>query len=363
MARLCVAERSLAVCICTYRRPHLLALLLGDLGQQNVQPEVLIVVDGDPESGDVRPILERLKTAWQIVYVPSNHANLPYQRYLGCRMAAGCRWLLYLDDDLRIPRNDSVEKVLAPLSWTERKVVGVTVNFKRPADTVTPNAVHGRDTSGNSWLVRKFGATSRTPRGGLSPSGNRRLPASGDSYAEVEWLRGGVMAYRLDALTKECFSDDLFALDHIGCDLGEDTFLSRRVGTRGSLWLAFCAEFDHPDADISRCYPIQARKFGYAQAYSRRFLNDHFRPFAAPKISDRIALLTSYGGNVTLSWWRALTDWRSYCWSYAWGYTLGTLRGLFQAPRARNLTPGIDWWADAEGAVSVARKLRGATVI
>jgi hypothetical protein len=88
----------LAVCIPTYRRPHLLRLLLGDLGLQTVSIDRLIVVDGDPSSAGVRTTIETLPgVARELLYVPSNHANLPYQRYLGWRAAGGAGRLLYLE--------------------------------------------------------------------------------------------------------------------------------------------------------------------------------------------------------------------------------------------------------------------------
>ena len=49
----------------------------------------------------------------------------------------------------------------------------------------------------------------------------------GFEYEPVEWLHGGVMAYRKNVLSKDCFSGDLFALDEIRCGKGEKTILSR----------------------------------------------------------------------------------------------------------------------------------------
>ena len=84
-----VAVPRLAVCICTYQRLALLGRLVADLLGQGRRPDALIVVDGDPASGQARSVLEESAGAGvRIVYQPSDHPNQPYQRYLGWRVAA-----------------------------------------------------------------------------------------------------------------------------------------------------------------------------------------------------------------------------------------------------------------------------------
>jgi hypothetical protein len=294
-----------------------------------------------------------------VLYLPSNHANLSYQRYLGWRVAktlpAPC--FLYLDDDLRISQTDAIEKVIAPLTWEEDKIVGVTAPSQSGGfeNIQEAEALIDRDHQSRGvtpLLVKIFGAARSIPPGGLSPSGHRRFPLNqGNNYSPVEWLQGRVMAYSMRALSEECFSVDLFALDHIRCGLGEDTFLSRKVGSKGQLLLAFCAQFEHPDDDLPKSYPYQAYKLGYASAYSRRLLNDHYRGFDPPLMSDRFALVKSFLGTACLNWWRAVTGPKRHRFAYAWGYSRGALRGLLQKPTARNLTPNIDWGRDAEAAL------------
>lgn len=355
-------QRKLAVCICTYKRVPYLQKLLGDLCRQSCQPDHLIIVDGAPETPAVPEMLREFPfpSGWQVSYVPTNHSCLSYHRYLNWLAASrlGCDILLYLDDDLRIKRDDAVAKTLAPFSWENRKVVGVTGNttFGDASKFAGAGALADRV----EWsqqkiplLVRWLGAARRLPVGGLSPSGHRRTPEDqGRDYEEVAWLSGRVMAYRMDALTRECFAPDMFALDITIGGLGEDTFLSRRVGTRGQLLLAFCAHFEHPDDDLPKAYSTKALEFGFATAYSRRFLNDNFRGFNPPRLSDRLALLKSYLGTCLLNWLRAVTHPRPHRFAYARGYTQGAWQGLVHKPTAGNLTPGIDWWGDAERAVS-----------
>ena len=42
-----------SVCIPTYQRPKILELLLRDLLAQTLQPEIIVIVDGDSFSGEV----------------------------------------------------------------------------------------------------------------------------------------------------------------------------------------------------------------------------------------------------------------------------------------------------------------------
>jgi hypothetical protein len=354
----------LAVCIPTYRRPHLLRLLLGDLGLQTVSIDRLIVVDGDPSSAGVRTAVETWPgVARELLYVPSNHANLPYQRYLGWRAAGGATRLLYLDDDLRLLSTASIETLLRPLRTRRGHVVGTTAEFEAPPGEGEPS----RDSTGGAsppdrvpWngLLRRFGSAHRTPSGGLTPAGHRRPPASrGKPYEIVGCLRGGAMAYRMSAITDGCFCDALFAMGQRGWGLGEDTLLSRKIGSRGMLLTAFHSGIVHPRGHEPLAYRRDAFGRGYATAYSRRLLNDHFRGSEPPRWSDRLALMKSYAANVALSWARAAAHTDASAGAFACGYTLGALRGLLQAPSSRGLTPSIDWFADAEAALAQTHAL------
>jgi len=151
---------ALALCVCTYRRPTLLARLLSDVLDQSLHLDRVIVVDGDPSSGEVvaalesHPITRRIDTS----YVPSNHANLAYQRYQGWRVAQGCRVLLYLDDDLRIPGRDHLRRLLSPL-------------FAETADAVATTAAIVFPDRSESEPQRQLNELRRSSRGrGLSRS-------------------------------------------------------------------------------------------------------------------------------------------------------------------------------------------------
>jgi hypothetical protein len=163
------------------------------------------------------------------------------------------------------------------------------------------------------------------------------------------------MAFRMSAITADCFCDSLFAMGERGWGLGEDTLLSRRIGCRGVLLTSFRGGFVHPEGDRTVAYKRTAFGRGFATAYSRRLLNDHYRAPEAARWSDRLALARSYVAHALLSSWNAFRRADQQAWAFAAGYTLGAVRGLLQAPASRRLCPGIDWWSDAESALAQTR--------
>ncbi len=356
-------QSHLAVCVPTFQRPHLLRFLLRDLTKQTLQPDLLVVVDGDPASGEVRALLGEVlpNPSWKMIYVPSNHSNLPYQRYLGWRASAGYRWLVYLDDDLRISQITCLNKLVEPFRWPGRNIAGVTGRIIFASRRTAKSGTSGPSDPNTplSALVERFGSSRHIAPGGLTPSGDRKLPVDTDQrYENVEWLHGGVMAFRRKLLTAECFSENLFALAEAGCGLGEDTILSRRASSKGELLFALCAQVKHERAEESKACPAHGFRLGYATALSRRLINDNFRGLEQPQRQDRLTLLQSYAGNMLLTWGRALRSLTDQQVRYACGYTLGALRGLSRRPTASRITPQIEWWLDAERALIRAEELQ-----
>jgi glycosyltransferase involved in cell wall biosynthesis len=345
-----------SLCICTYKRAHLLSRLLSDIALQTQRPELVIVVDGDPKSREVLTALEEKcsEWPWRLVYIPSNHGNLSYQRYLGWRIASEEKWpnLLYLDDDLMIQQSDSIERTLRPLE-TQDDVAGVTANiiYGEEDKLAESSILSDRRGMGNSRLGQLFGNSASLPPGGLTPTAQRRAPDMSLEYAPVQWVKGPIMAYRLAFMSRATFTEDLFALTHIKCGLGEDTFLGRRALSKGKLLYATQANYIHPHDDMPNSYPTKSYAFGFATAYSRRFMNDYYRGFSPPLSSDRRALMKTYLGGNFLNALRFLSGPRLYRLAYGWGYLRGTVCGIFRQPTSARLTPHVDWWKDAEVAL------------
>jgi GT2 family glycosyltransferase len=357
-----IVDPEFALCICTYRRVELLRALLLDLQSQTLLPGTIVIVDGDPASGEVLNILKNISfpDGISIGLVPSNHSNLPYQRYLGwlASQEMDASFLLYLDDDLRLCQEDAIEKLLNYLK-SDTSIAGATSEIKFGAmdefSSSQPALVeHSKSGQNKSFVVHLLGSSRGIPPGGLTPSGHRVAPIKTGkmTISTVQWLRGGIMFFRLTALRKEAFSEDLFALYHIHCGKGEDVFLSRQVMQFGKLIYAHDVIVEHPNSDLPKTYPISSHNLAYATALSRRFLNDHYIPAQSPRLVHRIQLLKSYMGNLLIYIGKALINPRRYRFAYAFGYGAGAFRGMMQSPTAKKLTPHINWWEDAREALS-----------
>ncbi|MEL7655691.1 MAG: glycosyltransferase [Bacillota bacterium] len=352
---------NLALCICTYKRANSLRVLLDDVTKQTLQPEKLIIVDGDPGSNEVLQILDesKLETLCEIVYVASNHGNQTYQRYLGFRVAksyVNLDYLLFLDDDLRIHHEDSIRNIIFPLTWEKPVVSSVTGNLIFSSSKINHDEkVTLSDLRGglleNNIFAKLLGSKGKVIPGDVSPTGNRVLPATGQKYANIRWLSGGSIAFRLSLLDENILSDDIFAMNYLRLGLCEDLVISRRMLERGDLIFATNATFHHPSETSPTAYSSDASRFGYALAYSRRWFNDNYRGLHPPTFGDRVSLLKFFIGSLLVHWFKALVTINRSRIGFAAGFTKGVIEGLLIKPTAKNLTPNIDWWKDAEEAL------------
>lgn len=354
-------QSRLALCVCTYKRPQLLELLLLDVKTQTLQPEAIVIVDGDSSSGQILEMLHNLRfpSSISVFYVASNHGNQTYQRYLGWQTSKslGVKKILYLDDDLRIEQPTAIQNIVAPLDWVERKVVAVTGTLdmgmpKSDDDSLTLVELReGLPDSSN--VISRFGTSRKYQPGDVTSAGNR-IPViySGNPYEPVKWLRGGAFAIRVDSLSKEILSDDIFAMNHMRYGLCEDLIISRRLISSGEIMLAFNAVFRHPSEDPPKAYSSNAYQLAFAIAYSRKWFNDNYRGFNPPRLADRLALLKNYMAVLLLNTWRVLISFNKQRALFTYGFLRGIVYSLIKKPTSDSLTPGINWWADAEEALS-----------
>jgi glycosyltransferase involved in cell wall biosynthesis len=332
------SEEKLAIVIPTFRRVSTLRCLLSDLLHQTVMPDALVIVDGDPDSGEAIRMLMQYQFPFGLTvkYISSNHGNAPYQRYLGAEIARGHQWVIFFDDDIRMNDIDVIEKMIAPFTWKDRCVVGVSPCIEFPS---------------REYVHREYKGS--YPPGSITPVGDRVPIVDNEAdYLSVATLRGGCMAYCLKDLLAVMFSEDAFAMSHIRCGLGvDDTFLSRQVSQFGELIYAACARVIHPDSDMPQAYPARGYKLAYARAFSRRFINDNYRIKQHPTLSDRLFLIKYLVGHIGLGFWCAFRTMDKSRFAYAWGYLIGAIRAFIQKPTAKNLTPYINWRIDAEQAL------------
>ena len=337
-------RRRLTVAIPTFRRPRLLARLLAELARQSRRPDRLVVVDGEGAGSRTADVVAR--SGWprkaETVFVPSTHANLPFQRWLGRRAAADSDDLIFFDDDLLLPDCDTVAKLTAALDRAAAATCIVRLPG-RPAPRTHLGPIR----------LTKLGAA-----GTLTPGGARRQPAAdGSPLPAIEWLRGPVMAFRCEALPPARFPHDLFALAEIGAGMGEELAIARRV--LGRIVLVRDLAVDHPDTEPSRVLTGQASRKGFAIAYSRRLLNDLCRD-GRPNLADRLRLLWSWSGGLAAATTHALQRRNAESLGFAWGYLRGALGGAVYPPTHERLTPQVDWEADALHALNAASRIEEA---
>lgn len=317
----------LAVVIPTFRRPHLLARLLDDLALQSRLPDELWIVDGEGRSEATQRTVAA--SAWSragglTAILHSTRANLPFQRYVGRLAAESCDCLLYFDDDVRLGSDDTVARLAAAV---EQGAAGATAEIQMGLQPA------------RSSRGRRLGAVRRTRPGGLTAAGTRVPPAYGEGpNATVEWLRGGAMAFRTQALPPEAFSRELFDLAELGYGLGEDLILACIAARAGRLELVRGVTVEHPGDDATRAYATDPRERGRARALSRRLLAD-FRPVSP------LQLWAAHLGAVA----EALLRPRVGCWAYLDGY----LRGATAAARNGCYCPpgGVDWSWEARASL------------
>lgn len=321
-----------AVIVPTFRRPALLARLLSDLSLQSRLADELWVVDGEGGSPAVRQALT--ESDWARAgrpsgLIPSTQANLPFQRCLG-RAATNCEAVLYLDDDVRLRSRETVGALIGAL---ERGAAAATAPIDLAGELKRKAGPH------------RWGAAARTAPGSLTASGTRREPlvSPGQSYAPVEWLRGGAMAFRAEALRPESFPVELFELARRGLGLGEDLLLARIARRSGELWLALEASVEHPGDDATRAYSKAPWKHGFARSLSRRFLCPYLRP--VPSTAD---VVRAHVGAIS----EALLRQEPGCARWVGGYVSGAFANL---PRLLSDSE-IDWAAERRRSLAGARR-------
>ncbi len=346
----------LEVCICTYKRPERLRLLLHDVELQRVLPERVMVVDGDPASGDVSAMLpECARTAsFEICYLPSNYPSLPYQRYLGWLASSRECILVFLDDDLRLDDPQFLLKLTAPFNSSDGKIAAVTGTFISGPELFEDARALFTNRGPRPWryVFHLLGVR----RGELSATGARDFPKDrGSGYERIGWLAGGAMAIRAQALTESCFLESAFDADLVGLGDSEDLLLATRIGRAGAILLAYCAVAQHPGLGPSAFGSKSPHQMGFSWGYSRCLINACHGGRDGPTVWKRIILLWSTLGTIMLNLFRMAAHRDGRYWSYSKGLLAGLRRGFLQNPFTGAFSPQICWSAAAARAVAGRR--------
>jgi glycosyltransferase involved in cell wall biosynthesis len=196
---------SLGIVICTYQRPEKLRSLIKNILHADPLPQEIIVVDASPETYQAGIDEQGVQV------IKSNHANQPYQRYVGY-LAAKSDLLLYLDDDMEIVHPNFINVILN-IFIQRPQISGVALHF---TNKQLINALSDIPTSN---LFRKNGIFKRLknkmsgypdlPAGQLGWCGNRGPQPSGGGF--TQWLSGGAFVAKRNCLYQN-FNFQLFDL-------------------------------------------------------------------------------------------------------------------------------------------------------
>lgn len=117
----------ISVCIATYRRNEQLAALLDDLVGQSMPPDEVVVVDNTASGGALEVVERRRRHApFPIHYGIQPAQNISLTRNRTIELAEG-DWLVFVDDDERLPRRWLVRLIGAAERWGADAVLGPVV--------------------------------------------------------------------------------------------------------------------------------------------------------------------------------------------------------------------------------------------
>jgi len=204
-----LAEGTVSVCVCTYRRPDQLARLIARLGVQRVPPAILelVVADNDP-NGSARTAVESAIVPFRIRYEIQPLKNIALTRNLSVRLAGG-DWLAFLDDD-ELPAQDWLRQLYETAARSR-------------ADGVLGPVIAELPTTAPSWIQRgDFFSRQRLATGTIVPRMEYRI---GNALIRADWLR------RFDGPFDPCF----------GLSGGEDGQLLNQLANSGAR-IVWCDE-------------------------------------------------------------------------------------------------------------------------
>jgi succinoglycan biosynthesis protein ExoM len=153
----------ISVCIATYRRPDRLAALLGDLVNQELVPDEVVVVDNDA-TGSARAVVDQRRAdgcSFHLTYEIQPERNIALTRNRTVHLARG-EWLAFIDDDERAPR-----------AWL-RQLLEAAEKFG--ADGILAPVEPQVPATAPAWIRRgRFYEWPRLPTGTTVPANNLRF--------------------------------------------------------------------------------------------------------------------------------------------------------------------------------------------
>ena len=239
----------ISVVIPTYNRYKDLTVCIDSILKQSRRPDELIIVD-DGNLPDV-PLQHACERAGiKIIYFKKDKPGLTASRNQGVRLASG-DLLFFLDDDVEL-FTDYLANIVDVFQQDKTEKIGgvggMIVNepplsrskkLRRLLDLcfLVTGSTEGKVLK--SGFCVNFGSTGRPLK----------------QLTQVDFLAGGVCAYRKDVFTKFCFDEN-----YKGYGLGEDKDFSYRVSKYYQLMVTPEAKLNHYESPQMR---FDHRRMGY----------------------------------------------------------------------------------------------------
>jgi GT2 family glycosyltransferase len=243
-----------SVCIPTCRRHKELATCLGALADQTVLPDEIVLSDagGDIETTTLLDAF-RSRRPWTVRHCPTPRSGLPWQRWWAFQHSCGSI-VMFLDDDIRLAPD-----ALALLLDTYRKMPDIAGAGFAIAYEGCPPGLAQSSLRRERWLGIVGAKPGTITSGGISIE----LPLKDRYHAieEVEWLSGGAMSFRREALKATPPLEHLFDLYDAHIGKAEDSLLSKQVRRHGPLVLIPGIFAEHPS--LERATRTESPQDGY----------------------------------------------------------------------------------------------------
>jgi len=276
-----------SICVCTYQRPHLLALLLDSLASQHCRiPFETIVVDNDPQ-GSAAETIEKARKQHPVLRLRSTvepRKGISFARNTAVLLAVG-EYLAWIDDD------ETATETWLELLWKTRSLSGADAIFGPVVPVFPPRSP--------SWSSRS-GIFER-PRHATGTMIDAREARTGNALVKTSLLSGCVPLF-----------DPKFA--NTG---GEDYDLFARMHAQGARY-SWCDEavvYELVPHERQRVKWVLERRLRGSVHYWRRHSSTTFQKgirasaggciFIVCCLAGVVAAPFSFPGAVRL-WWRAM---------------------------------------------------------
>jgi glycosyltransferase involved in cell wall biosynthesis len=224
----------ISVVIPTRNRPILLLQILGDLDQQTLKPNYVIVVDSSDNFQALNPLCYR----FNLIHVKENIPSAANQRNIGMSFANELTtFLCFLDDDVRI-QSDYLEQLCRDIS--DFNLVGVSGIALATSQSLRlkPHGISG--------LYKRIFMLDSKKSGALLSSGvNVPLHRGCDQLLRVDWLIG-CSCWKYEVIKNHNFPKIP------GYSLGEDVIFSAAVRSHGKLAVDPEIVLRHSESEIGR---------------------------------------------------------------------------------------------------------------